>query len=216
MDNLDIYNKVKEVPQNAQKTIQGGRLNGMTDINPMWRIEKLTEQFGVCGIGWYYEILNKEIIEGANSEQIAIVDIALYIKNGEEWSKPIQGTGGSSFVAKERNGLYTSDECFKMALTDALSVACKSLGFGANVYWNKNDSKYNKPQNTYQKPVQKQVEQAPRLISEAQRKRLFAIANGNNEVAKRVLERHGYEKTEQIKITDYEKICDEIEAEISL
>lgn len=211
MDNLEIYNKVKEVPQNAQKTIQGGRLSGMTDINPMWRIEKLTEQFGICGIGWYYEILNKDIIQGANNEEIAVVDIALYIKNGDEWSKPIQGTGGSSFVAKEKSGLYTSDECFKMALTDALSVACKSLGFGANVYWNKNDSKYNKPQNTPYKPEEK-----PLTISQKQQRRLFAIANGNNDVVRNVINRYKYEKTEQIKVSDYEKICTEIEAELTM
>ena len=141
MDNLEIYNKIKEVPEKAQKKITGGRLNGMTDIKPMWRIEKLTELFGVCGFGWKAPITNKEIIDGANGEKIAIVDINLYIKIDGEWSEPIQGTGGSSFISNEKNGLYTSDECFKMAYTDALSVACKSLGMGANVYWG--DSKYN-------------------------------------------------------------------------
>ena len=55
-----------------------------------------------------------------------------------------------------------------------------------------------------------------KLISDAQRKRLFAISNGNNEVVKRVLERYKYEKTEQIKVSDYEKICTEIEAEITM
>lgn len=140
MDNLEIYNKIKEVPEKAQKKITGGRLNGMTDIKPMWRIEKLTELFGVCGFGWKAPITNKEIIDGANGEKIAIVDINLYIKIDGEWSEPIQGTGGSSFIANESKGLYTSDECFKMAYTDALSVACKSLGMGADVYWG--DSKY--------------------------------------------------------------------------
>lgn len=53
-----------------------------------------------------------------------------------------------------------------------------------------------------------------KLISEAQRKRLFAISNGNNEVVKRVLQRYKYEKTEQIKVTDYNQICTEIESEI--
>lgn len=148
--NLKIYNLLKEVPDEAQKKITGGRLNGMTDIKPMWRIEKLTEVFGPCGLGWYAPIKNKEIIEGANGEKIAIVDINLFVNyklplNLEEdlWSEPIEGTGGSSFIANEKNGLYTSDECFKMAYTDALSVACKSLGMGANVYWG--DSKYSKP-----------------------------------------------------------------------
>jgi hypothetical protein len=149
MENKLIYEKVETVPDEAQKQIKGGRLNGMTDIKPMWRIEKLTEVFGPCGLGWYAPITNREIIEGANDEKIAIVDINLFVNykapyglEEDLWSEPITGTGGSSFVAKEKNGLYTSDECFKMAYTDALSVACKSLGMGAKVYWG--DSKYNK------------------------------------------------------------------------
>ena len=144
MENLEIYNKLKEVPEEAQKKITGGRLNGMTDIKPMWRIEKLTEVFGICGIGWKTKIKNKEILEGANGEKIAIVDIDLYVKIDGEWSDAIEGTGGSSFVTNETKGLYTSDECFKMAYTDSISVACKSLGMGADIYWG--DSKYNKQQ----------------------------------------------------------------------
>ena len=144
MENLEIYNKLKEVPEEAQKKITGGRLNGMTDIKPMWRIEKLTEVFGICGIGWKTKIKNKEILDGANGEKIAIVDIDLYVKIDGEWSDAIEGTGGSSFVTNETKGLYTSDECFKMAYTDAISVACKSLGMGADIYWG--DSKYNKQQ----------------------------------------------------------------------
>ena len=147
-ETLGIYNKIKEVPKEAQKAITGGRLSGMTDIKPMWRIEKLTEIFGPVGLGWYAPISKKEIIDGANGEKIAIVDINLFVNykvpyslEEDLWSEPIIGTGGSSFVAKEKNGLYTSDECFKMAYTDALSVACKMLGMGANVYWG--DSKYN-------------------------------------------------------------------------
>ena len=148
-DNLKIYNMIKKVPDEAQKKITGGRLSGMTDIKPMWRIEKLTEIFGPCGLGWYTTTRNREIIDGANGEKIAVVDINLFVNykkpfelNEDLWSEAIEGTGGSSFIAKEKNGLYTSDECFKMAYTDALSVACKSLGMGAEIYWG--DSKYQK------------------------------------------------------------------------
>lgn len=114
----------------------------MSDINPMWRIKALTEAFGPCGFGWYYEIRDQRIVDGANGERAAFVDIALYVKIGEEWSRPISGVGGSSFVSKEKAGLYVNDECFKMALTDALSVACKALGVGADVYFNKGTTKY--------------------------------------------------------------------------
>lgn len=142
MENLEIYERVRQVPQSAQREIQAGRLKGKTDINPMWRIKALTEQFGPCGIGWKYTITDKRLENGANNEVSAFVDIDLYIKVDGEWSDAIPGTGGSAFVASERNGLYTSDECFKMALTDAISVACKALGFGADVYWAKDATKY--------------------------------------------------------------------------
>ena len=142
MDNLRFYNQVRKVPQEAQKTIKGGRINGMTDINPMWRIKILTELFGPCGIGWTYTIEKQWIEDGANDEKSAFCNIFLRVKDNGEWSEPIPGTGGSSFVSQEKNGPYTSDECFKMALTDALSVACKALGIGADIYYEKDTTKY--------------------------------------------------------------------------
>ena len=141
-ENLRVYNAVKAVPPTAQKEIKGGRMSGKTDINPMWRIKALTEQFGICGVGWRYEIAEKRLERGAQDEIAAFVDINLYIKVDDKWSEAIPGTGGNSFVTKESRGLYTSDECFKMALTDAISVACKALGFGADVYWDKDKTKY--------------------------------------------------------------------------
>lgn len=133
--NLATYNAFAEVPDNAQKNITGGRLSGMTDINPMWRIKMLTERYGPCGTGWKYVITDKKVIEGADGVVCVFLDIDLFVKEKGEWSEAIPGTGGSQLVAKEKGGLYTNDECFKMALTDAISVACKALGMGANVYW---------------------------------------------------------------------------------
>ncbi len=191
-ENLKVYNQLREVPDEAQKKITGGRLNGMTDIKPMWRIEKLTEMFGMCGFGWKAPIKNKEIIEGANGEKIAIVDIDLYVKVNGEWSEPIEGTGGSSFIANERNGLYTSDECFKMAYTDALSVACKSLGMGANVYWG--DSKYNKPKEPTKEDAENYVinfgKYTGKKLSEVIEDEWYKnyLLNGNDEYIKKCIE----------------------------
>lgn len=145
MENMAIYNAARSVPDSAKRQIGAGRLKGKTDINPMWRLKTLTEQFGPCGIGWKYTITDKRLEEGANGEVAAFLDIDLFVKVDGAWSDAIPGTGGSAFVAKEKNGPYTSDECFKMALTDAISVACKALGFGADVYWEADRSKYYKP-----------------------------------------------------------------------
>lgn len=155
MENLEIYNKVAAVPESAQKSIKAGRLKGMTDINPMWRIKMLTEIFGICGIGWKYTITDKRIIDGANGAVCAFVDIDLFVKVEGEWSDAIQGTGGSQFVSLEKDGKYkyTNDECFKMALTDALSVACKALGFGADIYWQNGRTKYSAGDDVPEKPA---------------------------------------------------------------
>lgn len=174
----------------------------MTDIKPMWRIEKLTELFGAVGFGWKTKIIDKQIIEGANGEKIATVDINLYVKVGDEWSEPIYGTGGSSFVSKEKSGLYTSDECFKMAYTDALSVACKALGMGANVYWG--ESKYESGNNNT-KPTY-----LPKKASDAQINMLKTVA-GNKENFVTVVTKYGYKAPQEILAKDVDKIKADLE-----
>lgn len=152
MDNMQIYNFARVVPDEAKKKISGGKLNGMTDINPMWRIEKLTELFGPCGIGWWTENEEYWTEDGANGEKLAFCKLALMYRIGdgndleEDISFPVYGVGGATMVAKTKNGMQSSDECYKMARTDAISVCCKMLGFGASVYWERGESKYSKNQ----------------------------------------------------------------------
>lgn len=134
--NLSIFNKVRKVPDNALKQINAGRLNGMSDVNPVWRILAMTDTFGICGVGWKYEI-TKQWTETYGNEIKGFCNINMFIKVDGEWSDAIPGTGGASFVAMERNGAYVSDEVYKMALTDALSVAMKSIGVAADIYFSK-------------------------------------------------------------------------------
>lgn len=172
MNNLDYYNKLKVVPQQALRQIQSGRLRGKHDINPMWRIKAMTEQFGVCGIGWKY-VITKQWTETFGSEVKAYCNIDLFIKVNGEWSDAIQGTGGSSEVSMESKGAYVSDECYKMALTDALSVAMKALGVAADVYFEAGkdiidiDSKYG-AQDSRAAQQQTQTQQQAAQIAPAQ------------------------------------------------
>ena len=162
-DNMRIYNAVRAVPDEAKRAITAGRLKGKTDINPMWRIKTLTEQFGPCGDGWGYTIDRLWIEEGAKGEKCAFAQISLWYRREDGTrSEPVIGIGGNMLVANEKNGLYTSDECYKMALTDAISVACKALGFGAEVYWGADRTKYT-PQEQ-QEPWYPQRQQKPPLI----------------------------------------------------
>ena len=44
--NLEIWNKYAEPPKEALKDFNNGTFSG-TDINTMWRLTCLTEQFGI-------------------------------------------------------------------------------------------------------------------------------------------------------------------------
>jgi len=131
---MSIWNTVSTSPDFAKKKITGGRLNGFTDINPMWRLRRLTEAFGPVGIGWKYDIVDFAPVPGADGEVMAMMFINIYVKTGAEWSEAIPGIGGSLLIAKEKSGLHSNDEAYKMALSDAIGTACKALGMSEDVY----------------------------------------------------------------------------------
>lgn len=140
-NNLRLYEELRAVPKEAQKAFNNGRFSG-TDINPMWRIKKLTETFGAAGLGWYTEVVYRHIQEAPDGTIATFIGINLYVKYGDEWSKPIYGEGGNTFASKTKSGyLSVTDEAFKMAYTDALSNATKALGLGADV-WFANDRQH--------------------------------------------------------------------------
>lgn len=162
MDKTFIYESSREVPANAKKAIAGGRLKGMTDINPMWRVKKLTELFGPAGIGWRFDAPVFEEKQGVRGEVMVLCYTNLYIRPEEpgdkwnDWSAPIPGVGGSMLIVTEKDGQRTDDEAYKKAYTDAQSVACKALGIGADVYWDKDKTKYDRAEP--QTPPRKKAE----------------------------------------------------------
>ena len=189
-NNLRFYEQLRKVPQEALKKISGGRLNGMSDINPLFRIKAMTEVFGPCGIGWNYEI-TKQWQEVYGQEVKSFTNINLYIKVDGEWSEPIPGTGGATIVEVNSKGYaYVNDEGHKMSLTDALSVAMKALGVAADVYYSEDPSKsqfdtkydqqsYAAQQNTQPQQTAKPLAQ-PQTIGEAQYKGEIAACTDMN------------------------------------
>jgi hypothetical protein len=135
--------KVSQPPITALKKIKGGRLTGFTDINPQFRYKIMTDIYGLCGIGWKFEILNKWVENATDDQIFAFVEINIFIKVNDSWSDGIPGLGGSMLIAKEAKGLHSNDEAYKMALTDALGTAMKMIGVASAIYEGRWDgSKY--------------------------------------------------------------------------
>ena len=225
MDNLEVWNKLNQPPKTALRTIVAGRLKGKTDINPQWRYQAMTEQFGMCGVGWRYDALRVWAEPATDGQVFAFAEISLQVKQGDTWSEGIPGIGGSMLVTKESSGLHSSDEGYKMAITDALSVAMKMLGVAADVYaglWD--GTKYtNAPQKEEGKAPQKEpVQKAPDgMMTDAQRKKIYASAKEkwnlpNEEVTQKIKlliqERFGLDSSKDMTVQQASDLIEEVEA----
>lgn len=179
MENLELYERFRTVPDEAKRTIAGGHLKGMTDINPMLRIKQLTAAFGPMGMGWWTKNVHytKETANPLTGEIPIFCELELWYKiDGQEYG-PVYGCGGNMLIAQQRGAAYTNDEAYKMAYTDAISVACKNLGMCADVYWQSDRTKYTldgeldakqAPMPAKQKPLPQRAEaQAPAAITTA-------------------------------------------------
>ena len=143
-DMKEKFRLMARPPKEALRTIDFGKLKNKTDINPQWRIEALTEVFGLCGVGWYYEIMAIDYQDvQATGEKMVYVTVGIHVKQEDgTWSAPIVGIGGDFTIIKDKNGIHGNDEAFQMALTDAIGKAVKCLGIANDIYRGKYDSKY--------------------------------------------------------------------------
>lgn len=191
-ENMKYYNLMRAVPTEAQKRFDNGSFAG-TDIKPQWRIEKLTEVFGMCGFGWYVDVVNRHMEEASNGTVCTFVSINLYVKVGGEWSKPIYGEGGNTFVksikAKDNKPAYLSvtDEAYKMAYTDAISNAAKMIGLGADIWFNNSPTKYDLQMQREKELFDHEVESAS--TAEEMNTLVIKYSTGTNEQKKKIIKR---------------------------
>jgi len=200
MSNMTIWDKLRTPHKDALKTIQAGRLKGMSDINPQWRLMAMTEQFGPIGVGWWYSVVAVEYPLGPEGQVACMVQIEMYIIQDGKTSSPISGVGGSTLVAKESKGLRLNDEALKMATTDALSVAMKQLGVAADVYMNNMDgSKYQKPED---------VAAMSEEISQEQGQEILQLINDSGADIDEFLKYFKIGMVEQLVVSQYKKAKD--------
>lgn len=148
---MSLWNQVRGVPSSAVTEITGGPLKGKSNVNPTWRYETLTSLFGPCGLGWRLEQVSRWTESTPSGDTAVFVEVNLFVKfDGEHWSEPVFGQGGNTLVRTSTewvNGQQVTvqridDEAYKKAYTDAVSVACKALGFAADIYYSQDETKY--------------------------------------------------------------------------
>jgi len=141
-NNMEVWNALCETDPNRTKKITGKKYKG-DSINPNYIYEKLTKQFGSCGIGWGIEILNQSWKAGLNDDIVHSICIGLWYKQGGVKSELIPGFGGTTFSGNYQSGPFTDDDATKKSLTDAITKASQLLGMSADIFGGRwDDSKY--------------------------------------------------------------------------
>ena len=132
------------------------------------------------------------------------------LKNGVSVT---QGFGSCNTMEKKylKQDPYTMDNTvLKMAKKRALVDAALLVGSLSDVF-TQDIEDMDLQGNTYSNR-QRYYTDRDGTISQAQAKRMFAIAKGDDELVRAAMEKYGYKSSSSIKKTDYNRICDEIEA----
>lgn len=120
------------------------------DVNQQWKYQIMTEVYGLCGIGWKWNIKRLWTEYMKENQRVAIAEVEVNILQDGIWSSPIQGVGVSMFV----DGESSDHEAFKKATTDALSEALRMIGVASDIYAGHWDgSKYTRPNELDSDPV---------------------------------------------------------------
>lgn len=145
---VELFRAQARPPENAIRPIEAGRLKRFSDINPQWRIEALTETYGLYGLGWFVQIKDTTTVDlPETKEKMLFLTLELFVRDWSipdefKWFGPALGVGGDYLIIKDKNGVHGNDEAYAMAMTDALGKAAKLFGIANDIYRGKFDSKY--------------------------------------------------------------------------
>lgn len=140
--NTQFWNQLQTTDPRITKNFQkSGGFKG-TDINPTWRMKRMTEVFGPCGKGWGWN-LERTWSEQIGDKTFMFAAVDLWWTDGiptEYGDLPRYCTGAQ--IGGTEAG-RAPDEAYKMAITDALGKCMVALGLASDIYmglWD--DSKY--------------------------------------------------------------------------
>lgn len=142
MSNLKLWNRVAKTDPAAVKAITGKQYSGNSP-KPYYIVQRLTEEFGPCGIGWGFTVLNERIerFSDTDSLHIALIDF-WYELGGKRGCFQQMGQTKCSYMSS-RDKFVLDEDAPKKSVTDALVKCASYLGFAGDIFSGRwDDSKY--------------------------------------------------------------------------
>lgn len=141
-DKKALWKRVMVTDPKAVKAITGKQYQGNSP-KPYWIVERLTEEFGPCGLGWGFSIVNERMERLTESEILHVAVVRFWYeldgKRGE-----VEQIGQTKAVYAKRDGsLLVDEDAPKKSVTDALVKCASYIGFAGDIFAGRwDDSKY--------------------------------------------------------------------------
>ena len=141
MDNMELWRSVCVTDPKAVKSITGKQYKGNSP-KPYWVIQRATEVFGPCGLGWGVQILS-ERFERFGDEALHIAHVKVwYMQDGKRGEIEQMGQTRAAYISAAGKHIVDEDAPKKSA-TDGMVKCLSMLGFAGDIFsgqWD--DSKY--------------------------------------------------------------------------
>ena len=155
---MDLWNRVKTIDPRYTKNANLKGQN-ITTFSFQSVVMMATEQFGMFGHGWGYDVKDERFDEGAvivqastfedaegkmiHTKEIKEITHTLLVSfwyklDGEKIECPIQA-GHTPYLMNTKYGPKHDDEYYKKTLADSIKKSLSMLGFGADIFLGLND-----------------------------------------------------------------------------
>lgn len=141
-DNKALWKRAFVTDPRAVKAITGKQYKGNSP-KPYWIVERLTDEFGPCGSGWGFTILNERFERLTETDVLHVAVVRFWYASGDKRAE-FEQIGQTKAVYRTKDGGTMVDEdAPKKSVTDALVKCASYLGFAGDIFsgmWD--DSKY--------------------------------------------------------------------------
>lgn len=126
----------------AVKPITGKQYKGNSP-KPYWIIQRATEVFGACGIGWGLEVINERFERLTDTDVLHVALIRVWYEY-EGKRGAVEQMGQTKACYKTNSGTMMVDEdAPKKSVTDGMVKCLSMLGFAGDIFSGRwDDSKY--------------------------------------------------------------------------
>lgn len=140
--NMKLWQRVCVTDPAHVKPITGKQYKGNSP-KPYWIVQRLTEEFGPCGLGWGYSILSERMERLTDTDVLHVAVVRLwYVLDGQRGEVEQIGQTKATYKTKD-GGTMVDEDAPKKSVTDALVKCASYIGFAGDIFsghWD--DSKY--------------------------------------------------------------------------